>query len=259
MRDVILLAMYWGATAACSLERVTFLDLDPPVEDCSVPGDEDGNGLADCADPGCAGTDACRAPACAIGADPACAAPTCADLLAQRPDATSGAYWIALPGAVPAQVYCDMAGGGWTLVMNQVPGADLPDDQATVGLASFGTLDHSYRLGGAAISGVRPPVAWKLTDDLNSVFFSPACTVDWSMDYLDKPASPCTVGYTTETLAMPYNGGFVNVTTRGIGINNSARFCSIRAYNTLGHGGFQAGPAASCLYTRTETVRLWFR
>lgn len=73
------------------------------------------------------------------------------------------------------------------------------------------------------------------------------------------PASPCTVGYTTETRATPYNGGFINVATRGIGINNSARFCSIRAYNTLGPGGFEPGPAASCLYTRTETVQLWFR
>lgn len=258
MRDVILLAVYCGATAACSVERVTFRGPDPPVEDCSVPGDEDGNGLADCADPACIGTDACRAP-CTIGTDPACAALTCAELLAQRPATTSGAYWIALPGTVPAHVYCDMASGGWTLVMNQVPGADLPDDQATVGLASFGTLDHSYRLGGAEISDIRPAVAWKLTDNLNRVFFSPACTVDWSIDYFDKPASPCTVGYTTETRATPYNGGFVNVATRGIGINNNAQFCSIRAYNTLGPGGFEPGPAASCLYTRTEIVQLWFR
>lgn len=259
MRDVILVAMIGGATAACSIDRVTYRAPEPAFEDCSVPGDEDGNGKADCADPACAGTAACRAPTCVTGTDPACAAPTCAELLAQRPDVTSGAYWIALPGATPAQIYCDMAGGGWTLVMNQVPGADLPDDQATVGLTSFGTLDHSYRLGGVAITGIQPVVAWKLTDNLNRVFFRPACTVDWSKNYLGQSATPCTVGYTTEAFATPYNGGFINVATRGIGINNSGQFCSIRAYNTPGSGGFEAGPAASCLYTRTETVQLWFR
>lgn len=35
-------------------------------EDCATPGDEDGNGLADCADPACAGTPAC-APVCGNG------------------------------------------------------------------------------------------------------------------------------------------------------------------------------------------------
>jgi hypothetical protein len=33
----------------------------PLAEDCSTPGDEDGNGLADCADPACADTPTCKA------------------------------------------------------------------------------------------------------------------------------------------------------------------------------------------------------
>ncbi|HEU4732431.1 MAG TPA: DUF4215 domain-containing protein, partial [Kofleriaceae bacterium] len=38
----------------------------PGPEDCAAPGDEDGNGLADCADPVCAATAACR-PVCGNG------------------------------------------------------------------------------------------------------------------------------------------------------------------------------------------------
>src|SRR6185295_7466039 len=64
---------------------------DVPPERCDVVGDEDGNGLADCADPACAATPACqvRVESCsspgdedgnglADCADPACAAvPAC--------------------------------------------------------------------------------------------------------------------------------------------------------------------------------------
>src|ERR1051325_8111972 len=56
-----------AALSACSLESVTFRG-DTPIdagdaavdvalvlaEDCTRPGDEDGNGLADCSDPACA-------------------------------------------------------------------------------------------------------------------------------------------------------------------------------------------------------------
>jgi cysteine-rich repeat protein len=39
----------------------------PQQEDCATAGDEDGNGLADCADPVCAGGTACQAPVCGDG------------------------------------------------------------------------------------------------------------------------------------------------------------------------------------------------
>ena len=53
--------------AACSTPPDTI----PPddshvVEDCSAPGDEDGNGRADCSDPICARAPACR-PRCGDG------------------------------------------------------------------------------------------------------------------------------------------------------------------------------------------------
>lgn len=58
--------------AACSIEAVIFTphsappDSAPLAEDCTAIGDEDGNGLADCADPACAGTASCQ-PACGNG------------------------------------------------------------------------------------------------------------------------------------------------------------------------------------------------
>ena len=53
------------ALTGCSLNRVTFRTAD---EDCSITGDEDGNGLADCADPACASAPSCtQSPTCGDG------------------------------------------------------------------------------------------------------------------------------------------------------------------------------------------------
>jgi hypothetical protein len=52
---------------ACTIAHVTFTGEQPdqpgqppPTEDCGTPGDEDGNGLADCEDPACAAAPACQ-------------------------------------------------------------------------------------------------------------------------------------------------------------------------------------------------------
>src|SRR5579872_3071675 len=48
--------------ASCEVPAVTFSAADAPAaaEDCDMVGDEDGNGLADCADPACADKPACK-------------------------------------------------------------------------------------------------------------------------------------------------------------------------------------------------------
>jgi cysteine-rich repeat protein len=47
--------------AACSVKPVTFTSNDGQrAEDCAAVGDEDGNGLADCRDPACAGAPSCQ-------------------------------------------------------------------------------------------------------------------------------------------------------------------------------------------------------
>lgn len=59
-----LAALCLAALAACSVKPVTFTPDDGQrAEDCDTPGDEDGNGTADCADPACAAAPACQ-PAC---------------------------------------------------------------------------------------------------------------------------------------------------------------------------------------------------
>jgi len=79
LRRLVLCLGVAVAHAGCSLGRTTFTPVDgtsgspdtpdtpdaappsmPAAEDCSTVGDEDGNGLADCADPACGGEPACQ-------------------------------------------------------------------------------------------------------------------------------------------------------------------------------------------------------
>jgi hypothetical protein len=273
-----MLVLAGGAPMACSIAPVTFTPVESAVEDCAAPGDEDGNGRADCSDAACVEEPECRITCTieqcdgvdndcsgtaddheAVGAARACAAKSCAEILDQNPGAANGRWWVDPSGTDPFEAYCDMTGGGWTLVMNQVPGADLPDQQETVNPAALGTLDLSYRLGNPTITAIRPGSAWKLTDEQNQVYFAKTCVVDWSINYAGMEPSPCTIGFKGEDHAVPYNGGGQNVSTRGLGINNGAQYCSMRAYNTVSPTSIQAGPATTCEYTRTRIVRLWYR
>lgn len=140
---------------ACSVDTVTFqipAAPDEPVEDCGVPGDEDGNGQADCTDPACAQAAACTptctdaeqngdetdvdcggsCPACGIGKacvqDQGCAnfgvcdeqrcrvANSCHEILQRFPNARDGAYSIAPTGApagaAAVAAVCDMSRDG---------------------------------------------------------------------------------------------------------------------------------------------------
>lgn len=59
---LLVLALSGTALATCAVEPTTFSAR--PLEDCARSGDEDDNGLADCADPTCAQERACRPPTC---------------------------------------------------------------------------------------------------------------------------------------------------------------------------------------------------
>jgi len=63
MRSQLVVLGIVAALASCDVPLVTFSvgDTQPPPEDCDAVGDEDGNGLADCADPACIDTPACQA------------------------------------------------------------------------------------------------------------------------------------------------------------------------------------------------------
>jgi hypothetical protein len=194
---------------------------------------------------------------------------SCATILANNPGAPDGIYEIDVDGkgaSPPFLAYCDMAGGGWTMVENQVPTDPLPDVTTTVNAASAGQLGASWRLGNPAITLIKPAVGWKLTDATNTVFLKPSCVVDWTIDYiLVHVATDCTTGYTNTAFTTPVNGGWVYCSARGIGVNNSGQNCSMRA-DEGGNGqpgGQGAGPngrAYSCHYSSTsERISLWFK
>ena len=195
---------------------------------------------------------------------------TCLDLLASDRSLADGVYVLDLDsdGPFPARsFYCDMANGGWTLVANQVPAAPLPNLTTTVNAEGFGALDQSYRLGNPDITSIRPIRGWKLTDNTTTVYFRPACVVDWTINYIDNTSpTDCTTGYTSANFAAQINAIWASCSARGIGINNNGSFCSIRMYeaqfNTAGvpQGGVSAGAAAPCDYNDTsQRVSLWFQ
>ncbi len=88
-----------AVTATGSVETFRIGGSGPP-EDCSLSGDEDADGRADCADPDCAGNSACAAEACAGGVDDDgdglvdCADPDCAATSACPPGAEACAGQI---------------------------------------------------------------------------------------------------------------------------------------------------------------------
>jgi MYXO-CTERM domain-containing protein len=51
----------------------------------------------------------------ALGQSATCGADTCLAILDADAGAADGAYWLALPSGTAAEIWCDMAGGGWTL------------------------------------------------------------------------------------------------------------------------------------------------
>lgn len=212
-------------------------------------------------------------PAIVVEDAAAASASSCHALLDVVPSLPNGVYPLDLDGNGPSPslpYYCDMSDGGWTLVANQVPDAPLPDSVCTVNLSGFGDLRQSYRLGVPDVASVRPSVAWKLTDATNSVYFRPACVVDWTINYDTANPMPtvCTTGYTDTTFANIENGGWVRVSARGIGINDYGASCSIRMYEshmtttgTIEGTSLPAGVATPCLYAQytSQRVSLWLQ
>jgi hypothetical protein len=214
-------------------------------------------------------------PADSLGQSDPAAATSCLALLRKDPTLASGAFRLDLDGSGPSpvrQYYCDMTAGGWTLVAHQVVDTPLSDSVCTLNAKGMGSLVQSYRLGGDEISNIHPAVGWKLTDNSNSVYFKPECVVDWRVNYFTPDPKPavCTTGYRSIAFQPTeiVNGRWVNVSGRGIGVNNSGAFCSIRMYEAHfdtngdpGAGAAPAGVALPCKYMEytSQNVALWFQ
>jgi hypothetical protein len=119
--------------------------------------------------------------AAVLGDDAACAASSCAEILAARPSAPDGVYSVTVSG-VTRDMVCDMTddGGGWTLVANFVwPGSTAGVAGWTSGSAVGSTtsdLSQTFKLSDADINTLSTSHyrAWGTA----TMCTTGACTVD---------------------------------------------------------------------------------
>lgn len=228
---------------------------------------------------GAGGSDVGGASAGGGGAGGAAAAtPTsCRELALSSPGLQDGPYEIDLDGAGalgPLTLYCSFADGGWTLVLHQLPWAQLTADTGDINPGDFGSLSASWRLGETAMTAVQPEV-WRMQDATTTVYFSGACAVRWSTLLDASSPEACRTGYDSESLTSTINADPNGASAFGIGLNAfSGQRCSIRAYQApdafldepkyvgaalpCEHGELFDG-MDSTVYAPKETITLWFK
>lgn len=189
---------------------------------------------------------------------------SCRQILERGESVGSGVYLVDFDGTgslASTKVYCDMIsdGGGWTLLMNQVPSERLQYAFCTINPQNLGSLTKTYRLGSDVVRAIRPTVAWVLTDDYNRVYFKPSCVVAWENSLLNQPLGACSQGFTSSSFATTVSAVTTLNGSMGIGQNNYGGYCSIRAFMYSEDPSVPPGAAWSCNGTTSQTIRLWFR
>jgi hypothetical protein len=98
-----------------------------------------------------------------LGRDEACPAASCLEVLESDGSAGDGAYWLTLASGDATPVWCDMAGGGWTLgfVRNSVSAGSQGDFGQ--GEASVSQLATDPDVASASTEAVR---SWHDLNDL---------------------------------------------------------------------------------------------
>lgn len=101
--------------------------------------------------------------ACTLGS--ACSpARSCASIRANQPDVTDGLYWIDPLKTAPTQVFCDMSGGGWTLVYRATNSGGiiengLIDGPEAIGITPFTPeSEGQFKLDDAVINALRSDI-----------------------------------------------------------------------------------------------------
>lgn len=145
------------------------------------------------------------------------------------PSATDGTYWLQPNGAVGLfEAYCDMAGGGWTLVARMtIAGQQTHYNTGAVNVAGTGAVMPSTsgtaKFSDAQINAVRTAspyngttsfrmTCWEGTGNFDTMFCSSACSFNATASVGTSECSRCTDTFEGALVQLTPNDG-----TRGLG------------------------------------------
>jgi len=135
-----------------------------PVEDCATAGDEDGNGLADCADPVCAADEVLCPP---VGPDEDCAVEGDEDGngLADCADPVCAADEVLCPPVVAPDFPPAGSESGFSIVIEGGPASDKAGDAVPYSVAAAGDVTAKVILHTAIEVCVADPTACDMTEN----------------------------------------------------------------------------------------------
>ena len=189
---------------------------------------------------------------------------TCFSILQDNEYSKDGIYTI-MPSDIPFNTYCDMNGGGWSLLSVQEENELLTKNINNINEGNFGKINKTHRMGNSIVNSIRPYFSWKIEDNKNKVYFHPSCIINWQNNLNNNEKIFCNKGYDDEYFKKSISDSTISNYSNGIGMSNEGKYCSIRMFLSIdifdrdSKSLIQKGTAFNCSGNTKGFIRLWFK